>query len=64
MARGEGRLFEGGNCFRYFGRRGAIIRERRLIEGRLLLEEIRYIARKLELKTVVLVLNLVLVLNS
>ena len=37
-----GRLFEGGDYFKYFGQRGAIIRGRRLIEGRLLFEEIRY----------------------
>ena len=42
MARG-GRLFEGGDYFKYFGQRGAIIRGRRLIEGRLLFEEIRYL---------------------
>ena len=36
------RLFDGGDCFKYFGQRGAIIRGRRLIEGRLLFEEIRY----------------------
>ena len=44
MARGGGgggRLFEGGDYFKYFGQRGAIIRGRRLIEGRLLFEEIR-----------------------
>ena len=42
MARagGGGRLFEGGDYFKYFGQRGAIIRGRRLIEGRLLFEEI------------------------
>ena len=44
MAReGGGRLFEGGDYFKYFGQRGAIIRGRRLIEGRLLFEEIRYL---------------------
>ena len=43
MARGGGgRLFEGGDYFKYFGQRGAIIRGRRLIEGRLLFEEIWY----------------------
>ena len=44
MARagGGGRLFEGGDYFKYFGQRGAIIRGRRLIEGWLLFEEIRY----------------------
>ena len=39
----EGRLFKGGDYFKYFHHRGAIIRGRLLIEGRLLLEEIRYI---------------------
>ena len=44
MARaGVGRLFEGGDYFKYFGQRGAIIRGRRLIKGRLLFEEIRYL---------------------
>ena len=37
-------LFEGGDYFRYFGQRGAIIRGRRLIEGRLLFEEIQYMS--------------------
>ena len=47
MARGGGgggvggRLFEGGDYLKYFGQRRAIIRGRRLIEGRLLFEEIR-----------------------
>ena len=40
---GGGQLFEGGDYFKYIGQRGAIIRGRRLIEGRLLFEEIRYI---------------------
>ena len=41
--RGAGwRLFEEGDYFKYFGQRGSIILGRRLIEGRLLLEEIRY----------------------
>ena len=40
---GGGRLFEGGDYLKYFGQRGAIIRGRRLIEGRLLFEEIRYL---------------------
>ena len=44
MARGGGRLFEAGDYFKYFGQRGTIIRGRRLIEGRLLFEEIRYIS--------------------
>ena len=39
---GGGRLFDGGDYLKYFGQRGAIIRGRRLIEGRLLFEEIRY----------------------
>ena len=38
---GVGRLFEGGDYFKYFGHRRAIILGRRLIEGRLLFEEIR-----------------------
>ena len=46
---GGGRLFKGGNYFKYFGQRGrgggVIIRGRQLIEGRLLFEEIRYICR-------------------
>ena len=37
--KGGGGLFEGGDYFKYFGQMGAIIRGRRLIEGRLLLEE-------------------------
>ena len=48
MARGVGgggveRLFVGGDYFKYVDQRGAIIRGRRLIEGRLLFEEIRYL---------------------
>ena len=39
MARGVG---AGGDYFKYFHQRGAIIQGRRLIEGRLLFEEIRY----------------------
>ena len=39
--RGVGRLFKGGDYFKYFRQRGVIIRGRRLIEGRLLFEEIR-----------------------
>ena len=46
MARRGGRLLEGGDYFKYFGQRGAIIRGRRLIEGRLLFEEIRYLKMK------------------
>ena len=38
---GRERLFEGGDYFKYFYQRRAIIRGRRLIEGRLLFEEIR-----------------------
>ena len=39
---GGGRLlFEGGDYFKYFHQRGAIIRGRRLIEGRLFFKEIR-----------------------
>ena len=41
MARGGGRLFEGGDYFKYFGQRGAIIRGRRLIEEWLLFKEIQ-----------------------
>ena len=40
---GGGGLFEGGDYFKYFRQRGSIIRGRRLIEGRLLFEEIRYV---------------------
>ena len=40
MARAVGG--EGGDYFKYFHQRGAIIQGRRLIEGRLLFEEIRY----------------------
>ena len=47
---GRGRLFEGGDYFEYFGQRGAIIRGRRLIEGRLLFEEIRKVAKKVNRK--------------
>ena len=39
-AKGLGR---GGDYFKYFRLKGAIIRGRRLIEGRLLFEEIRYL---------------------
>ena len=53
MARGGGRLFEGGGYFKCFGQRGAIIRGRRLIEGRLLFEEIQYI----HFKTLILLLK-------
>ena len=39
---GGGRLlFEGDDYFKYFHQRGAIIRGRRLIEGRLFFKEIR-----------------------
>ena len=42
--RGGGRLlFEGGDYFKYFHQRGAIIRGRRLIEGRLFFKEIRWL---------------------
>ena len=37
-----GGLLEGSDYFKYFRQRGAIIRGRQLIEGRLLFEEIRY----------------------
>ena len=43
--RGERRLFEGGDYFKYFHQRGAIIRGTRLIEVRLPLEEMRYIKK-------------------
>ena len=33
MARGGGRLFEGGDYFKYFGQRGAIIRGTAIIRG-------------------------------
>ena len=39
---GGGRLFERGDYFKYSHQRGAIIGGRRLIEERLLFEEIRY----------------------
>ena len=39
----EGRLLEGSDYFKYFHQRQAIIRERLLLEGRLLFEEIRYV---------------------
>lgn len=38
---GWGQSFKGGNYFKYFHRRGVIIRRRQLIEGWLLLEEIQ-----------------------
>ena len=41
MRRGGG---GGGDYFKYFRQRGATIRGRRLIEGRLLFEEIRYMS--------------------
>ena len=41
MARGEGRLLEEGDYFKYFSQRGAFIQARRLIKGRLLFEKIR-----------------------
>ena len=53
--RGEGRLFEGGDYFKYFHQRGAIIRGRRLIEGRLPLEEMQYI-KKLDISKPVVIL--------
>ena len=40
------RFFEAGDYFQYFHQRGPIIRGRRLIGGRLLFEEIRYITLK------------------
>ena len=45
MVRGAGvkRLFKGGNQFKYFSQREAIIRGRRLIEGQLLFQEIQYL---------------------
>ena len=39
---GGWRLFEEGDYFKYFCLKGAIIQGRRLIDGRLLFEEIRY----------------------
>ena len=33
---GEGRLFKGGDYFKYFCQRGVLIRDRQLIKGRLL----------------------------
>ena len=41
IERGGWPLFEGGDYFKYFHQRGAIIRGWQLIEGRLLLEEIQ-----------------------
>ena len=46
------RLFEGGDYFKYFHHRGAIIQGRRLIEGHLLLKEIRYVVFALGKKNV------------
>ena len=43
-------LFEGGGYFKYFRRRGAIIQGRRLIEGRLLFEDTRYLYLELKIK--------------
>ena len=45
MVRGAGvkRLFKGGNQFKYFSQREAIIRGRRLVEGQLLFQEIQYL---------------------
>ena len=40
---GVKRLFKGGNQFKYFSQREAIIRGRRLIEGQLLFQEIQYL---------------------
>ena len=40
---GGGQLLKGGHYFKYFHQRGAIIWGRRLIEGRLLFKEIRYV---------------------
>ena len=40
---GRERLFDGGNYFKYFRLKGAIIQGRRLIEGWLLYEGIWYI---------------------
>ena len=39
---GGWRLFEGGDYFKYFCLKGAIIRGRRLIEGRLLFKDMWY----------------------
>ena len=44
MALGAGeRLFEGGDDFKYFLQRGSIFLGKRLFEGRLLFEEMRYL---------------------
>ena len=41
--RGVGRLlFEGGDYFKYFAQKGVIIRGQRLMEGRLLFEDLWY----------------------
>ena len=42
---GGGDYFEGGNYFEHFRERGMIIQGRGLIEGWLLFEEIRYLAK-------------------
>ena len=40
---GGGGLFKGGTYFKYIFLKGAIIRVRRIIEGRLLFEEMQYV---------------------
>ena len=42
MAKGA-KVGGGGHYFKFFRQRGAIIRGRRLLEGRLLFEEMRYL---------------------
>ena len=44
---GGGRLFEGGDYFKYFCLKGAVIPRRRLIKGWLLLKELQYFALNL-----------------
>ena len=56
---GGGRLFERGDYFKYFHQRGAIIGGRRLIEGRLLFEEIRYFVSSLTEISIFRLLNFV-----
>ena len=45
-----GGLFEGSGYFKHFRQRGAISQGRRLIEGRLLLEDTRYLYLELKIK--------------
>ena len=56
---GGGRLFERDDYFKHFHQRGAIIRGKRLIEGRLLFEEIRYFVSSLTEISIFRLLNFV-----